>query len=64
MLLPHNPQAPMCPLKRGNSNSGSNATERETTILRAFMKAQVITQKEAYEYKDIHDRLGVSGLMT
>jgi mono/diheme cytochrome c family protein len=44
------------------SNTQS-AAERETAILAALVKEQVITQVQAEEFTDIHDRLGASGLM-
>lgn len=44
-------------------NSAQSTTEREAAILAALVKEQVITQKQAEEFTDIHDRLGASGLM-
>jgi mono/diheme cytochrome c family protein len=44
-------------------NNKENATERETAILTALVKEQIITQEQAEAFTDIHDRLGSSGLM-
>jgi hypothetical protein len=45
------------------TNSGGNATERETAILSALVEARVITQEQADSFQNIHDRLGALGLM-
>jgi hypothetical protein len=44
-------------------NNGGNATEREAAILTGLVKEQIITQRQEEEFTDIHNRLGVSGLM-
>ena len=44
------------------SNTQS-AIEREAAILDALVNEQVITRRQAEEFTDIHDGLGVSGLM-
>lgn len=45
------------------TQSGGNATERETIILAALVEEEIITQAQADAFTDIHDRLGNSGLM-
>ena len=44
-------------------NSGGNATEREAAILAALVDENFINLAQADAFTDIHDRLGISGLM-
>ena len=44
-------------------NSGKDATEREAAIIEALVAANIITQAQADNFPDIHDRLGAAGLM-
>jgi hypothetical protein len=42
---------------------GDDATERQNAALEALVKSQIVSPRDAEAFAEIHDRLGVSGLM-